>query len=129
MTPSLLRLSRHADALLVCRLPPTTPLAEWMLGGPLASLTRTARELSVVVTADRVPDAVQREGPFTAFVVEGPLDFALTGIVARLVTPLAAAGIPVFVVSTYDTDYVLVRTHLASEAVAAWARTEGVEIT
>ena len=55
-----------------------------------------------------MPDGVRREGPFVAFMVEGPLDFALTGVVSRLSVTLADAGIPIFVISTYDTDYILV---------------------
>ena len=51
--------------------------------------------------------------------MEGPLDFALTGILARLTAPLAAAGVPVFALSTFDTDYLLVREADVEAAVEA----------
>jgi uncharacterized protein len=97
-----------------------------MLDGEIWSITRTPDELSVVVDATRVPADVSAEGPFAVFMVAGPLAFTLTGILSRLTVPLAAAGIPVFVLSTYDTDYVLVRTQLASAAVSAWTDTDGI---
>jgi hypothetical protein len=67
-----------------------------------------------------VPADVVHQGPFATFMVEGPLDFSLTGIVAQLSAPLAAADIPIFVLSTYDTDYVLVPQALATDAVQSW---------
>lgn len=99
-----------------------------MLDGPIWSITRTPDELSVVVDATRVPAGVSAEGPFAVFMVAGPLAFTLTGILSRLTAPLAAAGIPVFVLSTYDTDFILVRTQDASAAVAAWANTDGIMV-
>jgi hypothetical protein len=66
-------------------------------------------------------------GPWRAFEVAGPLDFALTGILSRLAQPLADAGVSLFAVSTYDTDYVLVRAESAASAVNAWRRA-GIEV-
>ena len=63
-----------------------------------------------------------RQGPFTAFAVEGPLDFALTGILSGLLAPLAEDGISVFTVSTFDTDWMLVGTDAADRAEEAWRR-------
>lgn len=99
-----------------------------MLEGPFASVTRTADELSVIVEASRVPQGVRAEGPFATFMVEGPLDFALTGILARITAPLAAADVPVFVASTFDTDYVLVRDIHADLATRSW-RGAGLSVT
>lgn len=77
------------------------------------SVTRTTTELSVAGPAELVPDGVPVEGGWACLEVEGPLAFELTGILARISAPLAAAGVPIFVVSTFDTDYVLVpRAHL-----------------
>jgi hypothetical protein len=75
------------------------------------SITRTPRELSVVCSEDDLPPSVEEnvERDWRAFEVVGPLPFSLTGVVSSLTAPLAAAGIPVFVVSTYDTDYLLVK--------------------
>ena len=69
--------------------------------------------------AARVPDGVRAQRGWRALAVEGPLDFALTGVLAAVAVPLAEAGISIFAVSTYDTDYVLVRADRLADAVAA----------
>lgn len=93
-----------------------------MQSAAIWSITRTPDELSIVCPVDVVPTGVRREGPFGAFMVEGPLDFALTGILSRLSGPLASAGIPIFVVSTFDTDYILVPAGKAPAAIQTWSR-------
>jgi hypothetical protein len=113
--------------LYVLRLPPARPVARWMLDGPFVSVTRTADELSVIAEASRVPPGIRAEGPFATYMVDGPLDFALTGIVSRITAPLAAAEIPVFVTSTFDTDYILVREAQAAKAEQCW-RGAGLEV-
>jgi hypothetical protein len=74
----------------------------------------------VICAIEHVPDDVVHQGPFATFMVEGPLDFSLTGIVAQLSAPLAAAAIPIVVLSTYDTDYVLVSQPRAAAAMQSW---------
>ena len=71
----------------------------------------------------RVPAGIRQEGPFRALRVRGPLDFSLVGILARLTETLAAAEIPVLAVSTFDTDYVLVRADDLDRARAALSKT------
>ena len=97
----------------MCRFAPDAPLPAWVLHASTEfwSITRTPRELSVVCSEDDLPPSVDEnvERDWRAFEVAGPLPFDLTGVVSGLTAPLAAAGIPVFVVSTYDTDYVLVK--------------------
>jgi hypothetical protein len=78
---------------------------------------RTAAEVTVVC-AD-VPDGVRAERGWRALAVEGPLDLALTGVLVSLLEPLAAVGIAIFAISTFDTDHVLVRAARLEEAVAA----------
>ena len=97
------------DVLAVCRLAPDTPLPEWAVQAGFVSITRTSDELSVVIPQQRVPDGVQAQRDFRALKVAGPLAFDEIGILAALAGPLASAGISIFAVSTYDTDYVLVR--------------------
>jgi hypothetical protein len=80
---------------------------------------RTASELSVVCAAAGVPDDVRAERGWRALAVEGPLDLALTGVLASLLVPLAHAGVSIFAVSTYDTDYVLVRSERLADALEA----------
>ena len=107
------------DRLAVCRLPPADEVPSWAWTGPLASVTRTAEELSVVCAESAVPDDVQAERGWRAMRVAGPLDFDLTGVVSSLTAPLADAGVPVFVLSTFDTDWLLVRHANVDEAVHA----------
>ncbi|MEM6456401.1 MAG: ACT domain-containing protein [Acidobacteriota bacterium] len=99
--------------LVVCRLPPGADWPAWATSGPLVSISRTADELSVVCAAADVPDDVPAtmrcEPDWRAFKVEGPLDFGLTGVLASLANPLAEAKISIFAISTFDTDYVLVK--------------------
>jgi len=97
------------ESLAVCRLPPEAPVPVWALGGGFHSLTRTEQELSIVCSEGLVPSEAQAERGFRALRLEGPIPFAETGVLSGLVSPLAAAGIPVFALSTYDTDYLLVR--------------------
>ena len=103
----------------ICRWPPGESLPDWVQQGAFVSVTRTPTEVSTVCAAHSVPEGTVCEGPWRVFAVRGPLDFALTGIMASLALPLAAAAISVFAVSTYDTDYILVRAADVEGAVAA----------
>ncbi|HJV89216.1 MAG TPA: ACT domain-containing protein [Holophagaceae bacterium] len=117
-----MKLRRRPEVLAVARLEATAPWPAWALEAPFAALTRTDEELSLVVPLDRVPEGVRREGPWRAVQVEGPLDFALVGILAELSGILARAGISCFALSTFDTDYLLVksdRLEAACEALGA----------
>lgn len=107
--PPSLTLSLLPETLAVCRLAPDAGVPAWAWTGEPASVTRTRDELSIVCRMDAVPRGVRAEGGWRCLKVEGPLDFALTGILASLAAPLAAAGIALFAVSTYDTDYLLVK--------------------
>jgi len=95
----------------ICRFPPDAPLPAWLFheGAAVWSLTRTPGELSVVCDDDEVPPSVApAPGRWRAFQVEGPIPFDEVGVIAGITAALAAAGVPVFVVSTHDTDLVLV---------------------
>ncbi len=105
-----MQLSVLPDKFAVCRLLPSEDVPSWVWGNKsLLSVTYTADELSVVCGSEHVPDDVQCEREWRAMKVQGPLDFALTGILAALAGPLAGAGIAIFALSTYDTDYILVK--------------------
>ncbi len=98
-----------AAPLAVCRLAANDPLPTWALSGDFLSITRTLDELSIVCPEAQAPPGVTVERGWRGLKVSGPLDFALVGILARLSGALAAAGISLFAISTYDTDYLLVR--------------------
>ena len=96
-------------SLAVCRLEAASRVPAWVdRAGDFVSITRTSDELSIVCDTDVVPRGVPMEGPWRAFRVQGPLVMTLIGVVAALANPLADAGISIFAISTYDTDYVLV---------------------
>lgn len=107
------------DELAICRLDPDEEIPAWVAGGGLWCITRTEEELSLVCATDQAPEDARSEGPWRALKVQGPLDFALTGILAALAAPLAEAGIPIFALSTFDTDYLLVRSECLDLAVEA----------
>jgi uncharacterized protein len=102
----------------ICRLAAASPLPRWAAGGAFSSIVHTPQELSIVCASDQVPEDVQAERAYRGLVVRGPLDFGLVGIVAALSTALASASISIFVVSTYDTDYLFVRARDLDRAVA-----------
>ncbi len=104
-----LGLSIVLGALAVCRLDARATLPDWLPRTGFCSVTRTPDELSIVCRSDAVPDGVRHDGPWRALVVDGPLDFAMVGVLHALLAPLAAADVPVFAMSTFDTDFVLVR--------------------
>jgi aminoglycoside 6'-N-acetyltransferase I len=93
----------------VCRLDADPPLPAWAAGGSFVSITRTTDELSVVCREEAVPEGVRCERGWKGLRVAGTLALSLVGVLASLVGPLAQAGVGVFAVSTFDTDYLLVR--------------------
>jgi hypothetical protein len=113
-------LTGHGELLAVVRLGPGADLPSWAGAATILSVTATATETSVVCAAADIPARVHQAGPFVAFEVQGPLDFALTGVLAALLTPLADAGVSVFTLSTFDTDWILVNESDRSRAVDAW---------
>ena len=115
-----MNLALKKDRLAVCQLPPDAAVPPWATGrDAFTSISRTGEELSIVCPEAVVPKDVKREGGWRMFMVEGPLDFALTGILAAIATPLAQAGVSLFALSTYNTDYVLVKDEMAAAAVEA----------
>jgi hypothetical protein len=110
------------DRLALCRLAPNDEIPRWALsGGGFASVTRTPDELSLVCAESAVPQGIQCESGWRVFKIEGPLDFALTGILASVAQPLAEAGVSIFTISTYDTDYVMVKEQDLENALLALA--------
>jgi hypothetical protein len=93
----------------VCRLAPDASIPEWALQGKLFSITRTPDELSIVCLEDDAIEASRGEGGWIALKLEGPFPFSMTGVLASFLQPLAEARIPIFAISTFDTDYVLIK--------------------
>jgi hypothetical protein len=114
-----LTLTIRPDTLAVCKLSPTAPLPDWATSGALYCIARTPTELSIVCAERLVPGGVRCERGFRALSVDGQLKFGLTGILARLTARLSSASVPVFVFSTFDTDYLLVRAEALGLAIEA----------
>ena len=118
--PVTFGLTRHRDALAVVRLGRGAKVPGWASASTLFSVTATDTETSIVCHASSVPAKSKRLGPFVAFEVDGPLDIAMTGVLHTLLSPLAESAVSVFTISTYDTDWILVRAGQADKAEAAW---------
>lgn len=104
----MLTLSILPDTFAICRLERgAVPL--WIAAADFVSITQTTDELSVVCREGNVPSDVKADRGWRALKVAGPLDLALTGVLASLANPLAEARINIFAVSTFDTDYLLVK--------------------
>jgi hypothetical protein len=99
----------------VSRLDPGCAIPRWATGS-FVSITHTHEELSIVCPEDNVPDGVEAERARCGLAVAGRLDFSLVGVLSSLLGPLAWAGIPVFVTSTFDTDYLFVKQERLEQA-------------
>lgn len=114
----MLTLSLIPNILAIVRLDPHSDIPAWVLNNRFFSVTRTEDELSVVCYEDIIPSDLKVEGGWRGLKVEGPLDFGLTGILSSLALPLAEAKISIFALSTYDTDYILVKKENIERATA-----------
>jgi uncharacterized protein len=117
------------DTLAICRLEPHVPIPSWAREpSRFLTLSRTAEELSITTLQSTVPAGVPCEREYRAIRVRGPLPLNLVGILAAIADPLAAAGLSIFAISTYDTDYVLVKARELDQALQA-LRQAGHQIT
>jgi len=107
------------NLLAVCRLDKDAPVPKWATAGTPFSITRTADELSIVCLQSLVPDSTRCERCWRCLRVAGTMDFSMIGVVASFSRPLAEADIGIFVLSTFDTDYLLVKEDNLNKAVAA----------
>ncbi|MBP7462193.1 MAG: ACT domain-containing protein [Candidatus Delongbacteria bacterium] len=98
------------DSYSIYRFDPGTPVpSSWWVESPFVSITRTPDELSVVCRSCKISESTREESGRRLLRIRGPLDFSLTGVISSLSQPLAEAGIAIFVISTYDTDYLMVK--------------------
>jgi hypothetical protein len=108
--------------LAICRQPADAALPAWAsMSSPFFTLSRTAEELSIVTVEANVPADVGCERDYRALRVKGPLPLNLVGILASIANPLAEAGLSIFAISTYDTDYVLVKADVLDSAITVLA--------
>jgi uncharacterized protein len=114
-----LNLSLLKDTFAICSLDKNVSIPPWATQGCFFSITHTANELSIVCNEQYVPQEVVCDKQWKCLKVEGPLDFSLIGIIANISTALAKEEISIFTISTYDTDYILVKSYLMDKAIAA----------
>jgi uncharacterized protein len=93
----------------ICRLDAGVEIPAWATEASFFSVTRTEDELSIVCPEEVVPEGVSGERGWRALKLEGPFELSTVGILASIAAPLAEAGVSIFAVSTFDTDYLLVR--------------------
>ena len=111
------------DTLAICRLDAAAPVPAWAAGASrFLTVSRTADELSITTVESAVPADARCERDYRAFRVRGPLPLDLVGIVASIADPLAEVRVSIFAISTYETDYVLVKGRDLDTAVRALVR-------
>jgi hypothetical protein len=93
----------------ILRLAPDAPIPDWATKGDFTSVSRTPEELSIVCPADNVPKDIDSGSPWICLKLEGPFPFSQTGVLLSFIEPLSNNRIPIFAISTYDTDYVLIQ--------------------
>ena len=115
----VLKFRRLRGLYAIVRLAPDAALPEWAATGEFTSITRSGDELSIVCAVGNLPPDVQSSLRWICFTLEGPFAFSLTGVLLSFIEPLSGNGVPIFAISTYDTDYVLVQEEFAGAALKA----------
>ena len=116
MTGRTLKLMILPARLAVCQLPPEQPMPTLPKAAGLLASIRTADEITIVCAEEYAPPGAKVEPGWRALKVQGPLDFSLVGILAALANPLARAGVSIFSLSTFNTDYILVKEDRLADA-------------
>ena len=106
----------------ICRLDATAEVPGWATNGSFCSITRTPNELSVICDEAQVPLETRAERGFSCIQLQGPFGFQEIGILELFLGPLARSGVPVFALSTYDTDWILVQKKHWENALSALGR-------
>jgi hypothetical protein len=122
MTTQPLTLLVLRERLAVCQFDRHAPFPEWAAAASFVSLTRTPEELSIICPQDRVPAGVRADPGWRCLRVAGAIPLTAVGVMASLTAPLAAAGVSVLPLGTFDTDYLLVRDGDLVRAVEALRR-------
>ena len=104
-----LKFRKLSGAYAIVRLAPDASVPVWAAKGEFTSITRTADELSIVCLADNLPRDVDSQLRWICLKLQGPFPFSQTGVLLSFIEPLSSKGIPIFAISTYDTDYVLMQ--------------------
>ncbi|MGG7058353.1 ACT domain-containing protein [Clostridium tertium] len=112
-----LNLKLLKDRYSVCRLNRNEEIPKWIFQEEFFSITRTDEELSIVCLQDKIKENIKCEKDWRILKIEGPLDFSLIGILSRISTLMANNDISIFAISTYDTDYILIKEESIKRAI------------
>jgi len=118
MSQRQLKLSLLKDKYAICTLPNTAPIPDWALTETPVSITRTDKELTIVCAQDIIPLELQCDFNWRCFKIDGSFDLNQIGVISSISSPLADAGISIYVISTYDTDYFLVQNENLEQAIS-----------
>jgi uncharacterized protein len=113
----------------IVRLAPDASIPTWAAQGDFTSITRTPDELSIVCPADNLPPDVHSPHRWICLKLEGPFPFSQTGVLLSFIDPLSKNEIPIFAISTYDTDYVLIPEEFAERALESLREAGHVSVT
>jgi hypothetical protein len=117
-----LKFVRLSGAYAIVRLAADAAVPEWATNGEFTSVTRTRDELSIVCPTENLPADVASPHRWTCLKLEGPFPFSQTGVLLSFIEPLSSNRIPVFAISTYDTDYVLIQEEFLTSALQVLSR-------
>jgi uncharacterized protein len=112
----MLKFCQLASLYAIVRLTPEAPIPSWAQQGEFTSITRTSDELSIVCPIENLPQEIPAGARWICLKLEGPFPFELTGVLLSFIEPLSSNQIPIFAISTYDTDYVLIQEQFAATA-------------
>jgi hypothetical protein len=110
------RLRLLQEIMAIAQMDPNGDIPSWVDRRGFSCVTRTPDSLTIVCAQQLIPEDVPSDRDWRCFEVQGPLDLSLTGILASLTAPLARVGVPVFAISSYETDYILVKVARLTEA-------------
>lgn len=114
-----LKFCRLPGTYAIVRLSPGAAVPDWATRAAFTSITRTADELSIVCPSGNLPPGVHSPHHWICLKLQGPFSFSQTGVLLSFIEPLSSNGIPLFAISTYDTDYVLIQEAFAGRAISA----------
>ena len=111
-----LKFRSFSDSYAIVRFAPDEPVPGWATKGEFTSISRSSDELSIVCPTTNLPADIHSSHRWVALKLEGPFPFTLTGVLLSFIEPLSTKGIPIFAISTFDTDYVLIQEEFAGAA-------------
>lgn len=118
MTKEKLTLKLLKEKYAVARLNKESEVPSWGFKGEFYSVTKTEDELSIVCLEENIPQDTKCEKDWRILKIEGPLDFLLVGILSKISSLMAKNNISIFAISTYDTDYILIKEDNIEKAIS-----------